>query len=124
MMVFPLIPVAIAGIGGSILGGGLMSVFGSGKKDYSEHHAPQEHYAPVATDARSTSEIWSPTYIYQIDSPEGFISKKDTNVAESQATPKISSMREDPTSISEGTDMTKLAIIGAVGIVAYGLVSK
>ena len=126
-MVFPLIPVAVgvAGVGGGIVGGYLTSLLGSGgKKDYSEHHAPKEHYAPVTTDARATSTVWSPSYIYQIQSPEGYISKKDTNVAESTAIPKVSSVREDPSTISEGADMSKLAIIGVVGLVAYGLVSK
>lgn len=130
-MVLPLIPLAIAGIGGGIAGGIVSSFFGGGsKKDYAVHetHAPHEHFAPVTTDARSTAQTFAPTYQYQIDSPDSSMTSKKVAESASSSRPEISPSRtqEGGAGISavEGTDMTKLALIGAVGLIAYGAVSK
>ena len=130
-MVLPLLPIAIAGVGGGLAGGLVSSFFGGGgKKDVgvSEVHAPKEHFAPVTTHAPSISRIYSPSVMYQIESPGARMSKKDIMTAKSEADPFIAPMRYDPgapsAGITEGTDLSKIALIGAVGLIAYGVVSK
>ena len=138
-MVLPLIVAAGAGIGGSVLGGLL-----TGKKEEVVKHAPYEYYAPT------TSEVYSPTYspqiqmspqytyayqggTYIISSPSA-TSKKEQEVR-SELIPKQEGTWKLPISVSQepthspvqggvGTDMTKIAIIGAVGLIAYGLISS
>ena len=130
-MVLPLIPIALAGIGGGVIGGGIANIFGGGtKKDYGvrEIHAPKEHYAPITTDARSISKVFAPTYQYQIESPYAEMRSKKDITARSRSDPDIAPRRiqEGAPGITttEGVDMTKIAVIGVVGLVAYGLVSK
>jgi hypothetical protein len=116
---------AAAAIGGAAAA----YVFGGSKKDMavSEQHATKEHYAPVTTDARAISKIFAPTYQYQIESPGARMksTKKLTSAAESY--PDISTPRTHTApgiETTEGLDMTKIAIIGVVGLIAYGVVSK
>lgn len=129
-MVLPLIPVALAGIGGGVAGGLVSSLLGGGsKKDYavSEQHSPYEHYAPVTTDASALTQTFAPTYQYQIESPESYMSSKKDISAAATSSPEISPSRthEAPgISSVEGTDMTKLVVVGAIGLIAYGLVTK
>lgn len=129
-MVLPLIPL-VAVAGASALGGGLVaSIFGGSKKDMSvkEVHATKEHFAPVTTDARAISKIFAPTYQYQIESPGARMTKKDKITSAAESYPEISPSRTQEggagISSTEGMDMTKIAVIGVVGLVAYGLVSK
>jgi len=138
-MVLPLIIAAGAGIGGSVLGGLL-----TGKKEEVVKHAPYEYYAPTV------SEVYSPTYspqiqmspqytyayqggTYIIGSPSA-TSKKEQEVR-SELIPKQEGTWKLPISVSQepthspvqggvGTDITKIAIIGAVGLIAYGLISS
>jgi len=141
-MAFPLIPVLVGagiGAGGATLGG----LFGKGKKEEIKH-APYEYYAPTV------SEVYSPTYspqiqmspqytyayqggTYIIGSPSA-TSKKEQEVR-SELIPKQEGTWKLPISVSQepthspvqggvGTDLTKIAIIGAVGLIAYGVISK
>lgn len=108
--------VAAAGVGGGILG----SLIGGGKK--AEYHAPKEHYAPIHAPVETISKVYAPTYQYQIESPEAvMVSKKDIT-AKARGEADITPSRIEKT--AEGVDMTTIAIIGVVGLVAYGLVSK
>ena len=128
-MVLPLIPIALAG-GAGILGTLVGGIFadGSKKNEVSEIHAAKEHYAPITTDARSLAQTFSPTYQYQIHSPEASMVSKKTASAVAESMPSIAPSRtqEGGAGIAsvEGMDMTKIAVIGVVGLVAYGLVSK
>lgn len=130
-MAWPLIPIALAGIGGGLAGGFISNVFGGASKkeqSVSETHAAYEHYAPITTDARSTSRAYSPSVIYQIESPGAYISKKDTTTAESASDPTIRQERSETggpsAGITEGTDLTKIALIGAGGLIVYGVVKE
>ena len=118
-MVLPLLPIIGAagmGVAGTLLGG----IFADkGKK---EIHATKEHYAPVTTDARAISKVFAPTYQYQIDSPKSIMSSKKDIDSRARSDPDIRPSRTETE--TEGLDMTKIAIIGVVGLVAYGLVSK
>lgn len=117
-MVFPIAAAAIiaaAGVGGTLLGG----AFGGGKK---EVHATKEHYAPVITDARATAQTFAPTYQYQIDSPKAIMtSKKDLDTAASSE-PDVTSERSADT--PSPMDLTTIAVVGVIGLVAYGIVTK
>jgi hypothetical protein len=123
-MPLPLIPVAIAGLG--IAGGyGISSFLGGTKKEASINYAPV--YSPTSSvvDARQSSYQYSPQYAVQISSPEASITKKDALTADLPMSlkPSVDGARTTQ-DMSSGTDMTKLAIIGVIGLVAYGLVSK
>lgn len=130
-MVAPLIPIALAGLGGGLAGGFISSIFGgSSKKEQavSEVHATQEHYAPTITDARATSQVYSPTVMYQIESPDAYMSKKDTMTAEASSDPTVIPVRTETggpsAGITEGTDLTKIAFIAAGGLIVYGVVKE
>ena len=113
-MVLPLIAIA-AGVGGGLLGG----LLGGSKK---EIHATKEHYAPVNAPVSSIAKTYAPTYQYQIDSPYAEMTSKKDLITKASAEGEISTPRVETT--TEGMDMTKIAIIGVVGLVAYGVVSK
>lgn len=118
-MPLPLIPIAAAaaaGIGGTLLGGWL----GGGKKG--EVHAPQEHYAPVHAPVTSSAQTYAPTYQYQIESPSASMSSKKDLTTKSEGSSDVAAPRSE--TATEGLDMTKIAIIGVVGLVVYGVVSK
>jgi hypothetical protein len=129
-MVAPLIPIAAAGVGGGLLGGVLGSFFSGSKKDYSVHeiHAQKEHYAPTTTDARAFSRVFAPTYQYQIQSPDAYMSSKKDTAASARSAPDIIPQRsqEGGPGIEslEGADLTKIALIGAVGLIGYGVVKE
>ena len=134
MAVFALPAIGYLGAGAVGVATGLATswLFGSKKgaeqtPSAAEYHSPYETYQP--TDARSTSQVYSPSVIYQIESPGAEITKKDTVTAESRASAQPyfwqpSTAPSASASTTEGLDLTKIAIIGAVGIVAYGLVSN
>lgn len=145
-MVFPLIPIA-AGAGAGMASGWL---FSKGKKDeqvITEQHAPYEIYQPTTT--TSTLEVYAPqvqyapqlTYGYQggdivISSPGAQTKKEQTQEQESKPAQKgtwdlpqiirIEPSYDTDTGVrtAEGTDFTTIAIIAAVGLVAYGWLSK
>lgn len=116
-MVFPLVALAAATLAG-VAGVGLGSLFGTKK----EVHAEKEHYSPVHAPVSSTARTYAPTYQYQIDSPEAvMLSKKDLDTRV-RAEGEVSAPRSEVG--TEGMDMTKIAIIGVIGLVAYGAVSR
>lgn len=113
--IIPLAAVAAAGVGGGLLGG----LLGGGKK---EIHATKEHYAPVDIPIRSQVEIFAPSYQYQIDSPYAEMTSKKDISAKASGEADVTTPRTETT--TEGMDMTKIAIIGVIGLVAYGVVNK
>lgn len=142
-MVLPLIPIAIAGLGGGVAGGLLSGMFGSKKEELMQQQAgkidvvveaePYQHYQPEIQYAPQYQYGYqAPSYI--IESPGAKLTKKQ--VMEAELTPEQTGKWETPTTVSPvqelaqrgevgaGTDMVTIAIIAAVGIVAYGLVSK
>lgn len=135
-MVLPLIPIAIAGAGlGS--GFGIGSWLSKGKK---EIHAEKEYFAPT------TTEIYAPTHapqvqfapvtsyayqapIYQVESP-GAIAKKE-QIMDVVSKPEMRGTWDFPIGVSQepshvkdisGTNLTHIAIIGAVALVAFTVV--
>ena len=128
-MVVPLIPIIAVGAAG-VLGTIAGSIFGGGskKQGVTETHATQEHYAPTITDARSTSQVFSPTYQYQISSPDASMVSKKTATATATSDPTVSPSRtqEGGAGISsmEGVDMTKIALIGGAALIGYGIVKE
>jgi len=138
-MVTPL----IAGLIGAGFGFGAGGFIG-GKKEEHIEHAPYEYYAPVTS---KTEQItYSPqiqyapqlTYAYQggtyiIGSPSAESKKAQEVKTESIPEQKgawefpITTYQEphhEPIQGGVGTDITKIAIIGAVALIAYGLISK
>lgn len=138
-MVLPLIPLAMFG-GGLAGGAGLGSLFGGGKK---EIHAPQEYYAPTITD------IYAPThapqlqfapvtsYAYQgattIISSPGAVSKKE-QIMDVDSRPEQAGAWDFPIGVTQapehapgdvaGVNMTHIAIIGAIALVAFAVIGK
>lgn len=135
-------PIA-AGIGGGLLGGLLaggdtttitketsITTTNAWKK---EIHAPYENYQKTETFAPQTTI--SPIYSVQIESPGAQMTTKKELAAKQDvgATPTISpyeyhqpAITQQPTqsaSAQTGTDFTKIAIIAAIAIIGYGLVT-
>lgn len=140
----PLIPIAGAAIAGGVGGGILGSLFGGSKKEELiqeqagkidvvveaepyQYYAPQIAYQPTPTYTHMGGDII-------IESPGARTAKKTiVDVA-----PRVDQRGEwdlgatvTPTqdlaqkgAVGEGTDMAVIAIIAAVGMVGYGLVSK
>ena len=140
-MVLPLIPIAGAAILGGVGGGLLSGLFGSKKEELIQTQdpkidvvveaAPYQHYQPEVQFAPQYQYGYvGSTYI--IDSPGADVTKKQKMVAKSE--PEQVGRWETPTAVTptqslaqeatEGTNMMHIAIIAAVGLVAYGLVSK
>jgi len=141
-MVFPIIPV-LSGVAGLGAGAGIMGALGGGKKE-EIHHAPYEYYAPTTSKTEQFTYApqvqYSPqlSYAYQggtyiISSPSA-VSKKQQEV-KSQLIPEQSATWEFPISTYQqpthspvqggvGTDLTKIAIIAVIGLVAYGFITK
>ena len=140
-MVLPLIPIAGAAILGGVGGGLLGGLFGTKKEELIQQQepkidvvveaAPYQHFQPELQ--------YAPQYqygyvgsTYVIESPGAKVTKKQDLVAKSE--PEQVGRWETPTAVTptqtleqravEGTNMLHLAIIAAVGLVAYGLVSK
>ena len=141
-MVAPLIPIAI-GLGGAALGGaGIASFFSSGKKSdkvassnsvfaetapfsvssqtYSPHSPYEQYshdiqYAPVTT-------IQYPDYAINIQSPEAVATTKKEMTVDSR--PSQSYRAEQGQTQTSGTDLTMIALIAAVALVAYGVVTR
>lgn len=107
----------LAGLGGF----GLGELFsGFTKKEVSTvTHAPYETYSPQTTFAQQYSIVY-PSYQVAIESP--FASQSATRQTEQQA--RLQPTQEVTPGNVLGTDYTTIAIIGVVGLVAYGLVSK
>ena len=141
-MVAPLIPIAI-GLGGAALGGAGIASFVSGSKKsdkmassnsvfaetapfsvssqtYSPH-SPYEQfsqaiqYAPVTT-------IQYPDYAININSPEAVATTKKEMTVDSR--PSQSYRAELGQTQTSGTDLTMIALIAAVALVAYGVVTR
>lgn len=138
-MPVPLVALA-AGIAGTAVGGAVGSLFGGTKKEetitttttYGQvYHAPGEIYAPQIQYSPQTGYSYTgATYI--INSPSA-ISKKSSTLEQS-STPTQTGSWDVPQSyetspeVSSGTFFDKntlilVAVIGAVAVVGYGLVS-
>lgn len=133
-MVLPLIPIAIAG-GASLAGFGLGGMFGGAKK---EIHAEKEYYAPTV------SKVYAPTHAPQLQfapvttygyvGPTTIIESPGARVKKEQIMDVISKPEqmgtwELPISVAQepkhtkdiaGTNLTHIAIIAVIGVVAYG----
>lgn len=141
-MVAPLIPIAI-GLGGAALGGaGIASFFSSSKKServvssnsvfaetapfsvssqtYSPH-SPYEQYSQAVQYAPVTT-IQYPDYAINIHSPEAVASTKKEMSVDSR--PSQSYRAEQGQTQSSGTDLTMIALIAGVALVAYGVVTR
>jgi len=141
-MALPLIPI-LSGIAGLGTGVGVMGALSGGKKEEIKH-APYEYYAPTTSKTEQITYApqvqYSPqlSYAYQggtyiISSPSA-VSKKQQEV-KSQLIPEQRATWEFPISTYQepthspvqggvGTDLTKIAVIGVIGLVAYGLITK
>ena len=141
-MVAPLIPIAI-GLGGAALGGaGIASFFSSSKKServvssnsvfaetapfsvssqtYSPH-SPYEQYSSAIQYAPVTT-IQYPDYAINIHSPEAVASTKKEMSVDSR--PSQSYRAEQGQTQTSGTDLTMIALIAGVALVAYGVVTR
>lgn len=141
-MVAPLIPIAI-GLGGAALGGaGIASFFSDSKKSekvassnsvfaetapfsvssqtYSPH-SPYEQYSQAVQYAPVTT-IQYPDYAINIHSPEAVASTKKEMTVDSR--PSQSYRAEQGQTQTSGTDLTMIALIAAVALVAYGVVTR
>lgn len=141
-MVAPLIPVAI-GLGGAALGGaGIMSFFSDSKKSekavssnsvfaetapfsvssqtYSPH-SPYEQYSQAVQYAPVTT-IQYPDYAINIHSPEAVATTKKEMSVDSR--PSQSYRAEQGQTQTSGTDLTMIALIAGVALVAYGVVTR
>lgn len=141
-MVAPLIPVAI-GLGGAALGGaGIASFFSDSKKSekvassnsvFSETapfsvssqtyspHSPYEQYSQAIQYAPVTT-IQYPDYAINIQSPEAVATTKKEMTVDSR--PSQSYRAEQGQTQTSGTDLTMIALIAAVALVAYGVVTR
>ena len=141
-MVAPLIPVAI-GLGGAALGGaGIASFFSSSKKSekvassnsvFSETapfsvssqtyspHSPYEQYSQAIQYAPVTT-IQYPDYAINIQSPEAVATTKKEMTVDSR--PSQSYRAEQGQTQTSGTDLTMIALIAGVALVAYGVVTR
>lgn len=142
-MVAPLIPIAI-GLGGAALGGaGIASFFSDSKKSekvasssnsvfaetapfsvssqtYSPH-SPYEQYSSAIQYAPVTT-IQYPDYAINIQSPEAVATTKKEMTVDSR--PSQSYRAEQGQTQTSGTDLTMIALIAAVALVAYGVVTR
>ena len=141
-MVAPLIPVAI-GLGGAALGGaGIASFFSDSKKServassnsvfaetapfsvssqtYSPH-SPYEQYSQAVQYAPVTT-IQYPDYAINIHSPEAVATTKKEMTVDSR--PSQSYRAEQGQTQTSGTDLTMIALIAGVALVAYGVVTR
>jgi hypothetical protein len=141
-MVAPLIPIAI-GLGGAALGGaGIASFFSDSKKSekvvssnsvfpesapfsvnaqtYSPH-SPYEQFSQAIQYSPVTS-IQYPDYAININSPEAVASTKKEMTVDSR--PSQSYRAEQGQTQTSGTDLTMLALIAGVALVAYGVVTR
>jgi hypothetical protein len=141
-MVLPLVPIAIAGAGA--LGGfGLGTLFGGSKKeelvqeqtgkiDVVVEAAPYQHYAPQRTFQPTYTQTYTGGDII-VESPGARTTKKTVVDVKPRVDQRgewdyetgVSPVQElgQEGAVGEGTDMAMIAIIAAVGLVAYGLVS-
>lgn len=141
-MVAPLIPIAI-GLGGAALGGaGIASFFSDSKKServvnsnsvFSETapfsvssqtyspHSPYEQYSQAIQYAPVTT-IQYPDYAINIHSPEAVATTKKEMTVDSR--PSQSYRAEQGQTQTSGTDLTMIALIAAVALVAYGVVTR
>ena len=90
-------------------------------------HEPFETFAPVKTFAPQVSQVYQPQFQYavQIESPGAKIEaiKKDVaKMAQKQKIEPTVEIEEMAPGAVKGTDLSKLAVIGAVALIGYGLV--
>ena len=141
-MVAPLIPIAI-GLGGAALGGaGIASFFSGSKKServvssnsvfaetapfsvssqtYSPH-SPYEQYSQAIQYAPVTT-IQYPDYAINIQSPEAVATTKKEMTVDSR--PSQSYRAEQGQTQTSGTDLTMIALIAGIALVAYGVITR
>ena len=131
------------GSGGGSSSGILGGILGYQRVDQ-EYHKPMEHYAPTITEAKPLQHfhprlVFQPTPVYTytggdilIESP-GARTKKETQIDVAPRA-EISGAIDYPTTTTgservgegdvSGVNVTHIAIVAAVALVAYGLVSK
>lgn len=142
-MVWGAVAPIVAGIGGGLLGGVLaggdtttithetqQSITNAWKK---EIHAPYENYQKTEIFAPQTTI--SPIYSVQIDSPHAQMTTKKELTAKQDVgsyqnispydyyQPAITQQPTQTSTSAQGTDFTKIAIIAAIAIIGYGLVT-
>ena len=106
-------------------GGPIIDSRRSTKSSQDVYHQPYENFNPNYVIAPQSSSIYSPTYV--IDSPQ----------AKVKSTPRIDATYDlnnrpqwdFPTDYNQsgpktGTNMVNIAIVIAVGVIAYGMMSK
>lgn len=131
-MVAPLIPIGarivaspwgragLAGVGG-LLSGFLLS--GSKK-------TPTAQTGKIDTTTTTTTSTYAPSYqfdyskIFQTDSPGATISKKTAQTPSITTTPTVGVTPTLGMEQSEGSNLTTLALIGGVALVAHGYLTK
>lgn len=126
-------PIAIGG--GGLLAG--YTLFGKKGTDQTQALTQQQQpiqitktYSPVTT--TTTSTTFSPSYMTISDSPYASMKKADVISSEPSVgvsptwaiSPGQTASQAAEQGQSEGTDMIMLAAVAAVGLVAYGYVSK
>jgi len=141
-MAFPVVPV-LSGIAGLGAGAGLMGAL-SGSKKEEVKHAPFEYYAPTISKTQQLTYApqvqYSPqiSYAYQggtyiIESP-GATSKKEQH-QRATVTPEQRGTWEFPVTTYQephhepqygdiGTSLLPLAIVGVIGLIGYGIVTR
>lgn len=123
-MALPLIPIlaGLAGVGG---GFGLASLFGGTKKETQIQRTYAPTHAPTTTELYAPQIAYTPSYQWMIESPYGTqTSKKETKMASTPSQEVVPTIAPtiSPT-MTEGADMTKLVLIAAVALVAFGAVT-
>jgi hypothetical protein len=147
-MVVPLIPV-LAGVGIGGIAGGALGMLGGKKEQNIVTHAPYEIYQPtISTVYHKPYETFAPqvlyspqvSYAYQgaqyIISSPGAQTKKEQAISETSQPqqkgawelPQTYTVTPEYTTTqaaggTTGTNFVTLAIIGVIGLVAYGLAS-
>jgi len=125
-MVAPILA-GILGLAGGGLAGTLLS--GNPLVQSGEYHAPYEHYQYSPT--VSTQQTYSPAQTYNAATTI-IMNSPNTNVENNPILTAISRVAQNQKDLgaalsqseSEGTNMVTLAIIGAVAVIGYGLVSN
>lgn len=130
-MVLPLLAAgavgAVAGIGGTLLGGMTKKGDTLTYAPQNVYHQPYETYAPQVQYAPQTSYAYTGA-TYVVNSPDAYVASKKSE-AMTTGSPKQSGQWEIPStytsapvsgSSGQGIDWTTIAIIGAIAVVGYG----
>ena len=116
-MVWPIIPILLAGTAGTAAGALVSNLLDGGD----EIHAPYETFAPQITHA-PISSIQYPDYQIQIDSPAAI----QTSKKEMRVDPTISPVQQVMPGMetTEGIPIIPIALIGGAALVVMSYVGK